>query len=244
MVEDLTPKEKIEVLMLAKEQQLDISNVDYAVKYVHPEYFFDYIIRIDNQYYNFCKVTDFNKSRYDNLLAINEHLKTSKVFVCSDAQYITHKDQLWFYEHAPSFTERYDDLDFYDLHLLIKSIELLNDEVEGIKLDDDGLPFSKSIYKTEIERCYGNSNIDYSTMVFSDIEKTLELRRIKKTESGFCFSGLQSFLAYPRMQAMMVAIMLNPMFTKTFTEMKNTMKDTPTYFPELDIERLLEKWQE
>ena len=42
----------------------------------------------------------------------------------------------------------------------------------------------------------------------------------------------------------MVAIMLNPMFTKTFTEMKNTMKDTPTYFPELDIERLLEKWQE
>ena len=97
MVEELTPKEKIEVLLLAKQCNLDIANIDYCVKYVQPEYFFDYIIRIDNQYYNFCKVTNFNKPRYDNLLKINQHLKSSEYFIASDAYYITNKDQLWFF---------------------------------------------------------------------------------------------------------------------------------------------------
>ena len=241
MVEELTPKENIEVLLLAKQCNLDITNINYLVKYVHPDYFFDYIIRIGDQYYNFCKVSDFNKPRYDNLLAINEHLKDSKYFVSSDARYITHKEQLWFYEHAPSFAEHYD-LNVNDLYMIIKSLDLLNDEVESVKVDDSGLPFFETVYKTELERCYNTSDLDYNTMVFADIEKTIELRRMKKTDNGFCFSGLQSFIAYPRLQGIMSILMLSPIFFNALKEFKNTTQDTPSYFPELNIKELKNIW--
>lgn len=197
----------IEAAKLAKIAGTSIHNIRSYNTYVDCEFFFDHVIELDDSYVNFCKINDMNRPRYELLLEINRQLE-SAYFMPTTASIIDDGTDEWFYEQIPK-GERITNLSTYQLQMLWDNLADVNRAANDIIVDENIVTgnnefFKKISYFNTLKRETVDSVFEEHVrrlsglyVVYADVDKALELGRIRYTGTHFTFTGLQSFLPCP-----------------------------------------------
>lgn len=169
----------------------DVPHISFVNIYYSPDQFYDYIAKDDNYFYNFCKITDINRPRYEYLVELNKKL-ISKHYIPVTAII---KDG-WYFEQIQIFSINYFTVPV-DIKLLLTSVEQLNKDIRACPMDLDlinGHHHFMKYHYGNLTEIFGVSCPDVN---FLDMEKTFELSRMLLDDGVFKFTGAQALLPGP-----------------------------------------------
>jgi hypothetical protein len=194
------PVETKKFYQLLSNVHINPSCVTYLTTY-NDNFFSDFIAKTDNQFINFCHITENNLARYQVILQFHEWIKLnpSPNFVPSTVKLVSLSeiDDMWFYEEIPCYNNL-DKLSVTDCLQIDNTIKSFNDHV---KL------FSKTINPTLqhsynlIIKNYCKTKADFNNDIvfeYGDIFTMFMCNRITKIDNNFYFAGYQGFLYYEK----------------------------------------------
>lgn len=197
--------------------------IDYSAIYVDRHYFFDYIIKVNNTWWNICLINELNHSRYKVLQLVNERIKNSSYYKPTTIKIIEEGINKWFVEIIEEFptlnnkkiiheidyfgdgtiTSPYNFLCEYKIKKLLSSIKIINEDIQSISLPaelaHEHYSFFRNIGYTSDKyglANYNNSHPGDVMLSYCDIFCEFHLNRIKECDNRYIFTGIQSCVPY------------------------------------------------
>jgi hypothetical protein len=201
---------------LSKYIGVNLSNCTYRRIY-QEQFFYDFVIVVDNNFINFCKVLDCNRERYQVLDQLNNWFKQvgSDHFTPSTAGFITHGNEDWFYEIIPIGNTNFvtdKKMNAADLQHLWQITDQLNQQVSQFTSEFNSNSFFKKYSYDEMTKTYKTLGTCYLEgelyLNFVDFEKTFELSRFNDGK----LSGLQAFLGAPPIHGRVTSALYSTFF--------------------------------
>lgn len=227
--------EKLKFFKLLK--AVDISSIDVEYYYVYEDpLFYDYIIKVKDRFINFCAITENNQARYTVLDKLDKWLEKNPIdiFEKSVVKIIEVDGQLWFYENMPYYSDL-GKLSYDDCLLMDQQIKKLNEHILPFKQQltkEEQLSYNKIIF--DYTPSYMMPSTDSILFEYGDIFRCFDCNRIKKTDTGFKFTGYQAFLFYYKNFNVSVILMMS-MLSDTYKEKETKLEK----FNENELQTLL-----
>jgi hypothetical protein len=194
------PVETKKFYQLLSNVHIDPSCVTYLTTY-KDNFFFDFIAKTDNQFINFCHITETNLARYQVILQFHEWIKLnpSSNFVPSIVKLVALGgiDDMWFYEEIPYYNNL-DELSVTNCLQIDNTIKSFNDHVKIFSKTIN--PILQHNYNLIIKN-YCNTTTDFDNGIvfeYGDIFTMFRCNRITMINNDFYFAGYQGFLYYEK----------------------------------------------
>lgn len=200
-----------ELTKVARAASLSLAGVNYLGCYFDPapmpgrtSHFYDYQIGFKDRYVTLCQINQLNYARYEMLHKLNDFFKTADLpFIPSNCYNFKVGNQDWFFEEVAVNPINFildEHLTIDDLKTIWKDAADINAAVEEILITVNSPDHNKLYLERETVLEFGNfksldrikSNTPLLTLF--DFEKIFDHCRIKRTLTGFTYTGLQAFL--------------------------------------------------
>lgn len=215
------PLEKLTFYKLLSSVGFRSADVTYFYIYKDP-LFFDYIAKVQDNFINFCLLTESNISRYYIIKKFDAWIRENSIacFEPPSIQLIKIDNQMWFYEKM----QYYPDLGKLSYNECIEfdnEIQRFNEHISSFKellSKEEKEEYNRIIFEYTPSNMHGA--VDDIIFEYGDSFRCFDCNRVTKKNDKFIFTGYQGLLFYDQ-QINIGIILIMSMLNDTYKEKEN-----------------------